>query len=155
MPMRPGQAKGPSLNPPAISGGTIVTPTVVPTWLLFTVTHTQLQAAALANDIELWSVPARVIIHGVVFEPTVQFAGVGITDYKMSLGIAANLPKYMAFVDVDNAVSASNFFTSDILGAESTSAVYSLRVAARSIGANLSASTAGTLNVAILAAIWR
>jgi len=155
MGLRPGQAKGPYVGPRGTSGGTILVPTVVPTWLLFTVTHTQLQAAALTNDIELWSVPARTIIHGVVFEPTVIFAGAGITDYKIGLGIAGNLSKYMAFVDMDIAVSATNFFTSDILGAESTSGTYSLRVAARSIGANLSASTTGTLNIAILAAIWR
>jgi hypothetical protein len=154
MSFRSTKAKAPSVAPVS-AGGTATVLTTIPTWILFTVTHTQLQAAALANDIELWSMPARGCIHHVMFEPTIIFAGTGITDYKIGLGINGNLSKYHSFIDEDTAVSATNFDSAGLFSAESTSGVTSVRVAAMSLGANLNQSTSGALNIAILASKWR
>jgi hypothetical protein len=154
MGMRPGKAKAPWVGISG-GGGTPTSLTTTPTWLLFTVTHTQLQAAALTNDIELWSMPALGVIHAVLIEPTTQFAGAAITDYKVAVGLTGFLTKYHSFFDVDTAVAATNFSAADILAPENRTAVTSIRIAAISVGANLSASTAGVVNIAILASKWR
>lgn len=144
--MRPGQGKGPYVGTIGIAGGTPTNPTAVPTWMRFTFTHAQLQAAALTNDFEIYSAPVRVNILGCILKHTTTFAGTGITDYKISVGITGALACYLSLFDVDTATANTKptgyaeGYTGDQFG---FAAVTSVRVAAISVGANLSASTAG------------
>jgi hypothetical protein len=113
----------------------------------FTFTHTQFQVAALTNDIEIYSAPARVNIHGAVLKHTAQFLGTGITDYKISLGLAGDLQRYLSFFDVDTVPSntkPAGYNEAHFLDQFQFGAVTSVRLAAVSVGANLDQSTAGT-----------
>jgi hypothetical protein len=146
MGMRPGKARGPWVGPSGTGGGTPTNPTVVPTWMRFTFTHLDLQAAALTNDFEIYSAPARVQISGCILKHTIQFAGVGITDYKVSVGLTGDLARYLSLFDVDTAVAntkptgyAEGYFGDQL----EFGAVTSIRVAGVSVGANLDQSTAG------------
>jgi len=143
--MRPGKAKGPFVGQ-STGGGTPTSPTTVPTWMKFTFTHLDLQAAALTNDFEIYSAPARVNISGAVLKHTVQFAGTGITDYKVSLGLTGDLARYLSLFDVDTAPSdtkPAGYAEGAVKDQLEFGAVTSIRVAAIATGANLDQSTAG------------
>lgn len=132
---------------------TVALTAAVPRWMKFTVGHAALQAAAMANDIQLYSLPAGGCIHGVKIKHSTLFAGVGITDYKISVGIVGNLTKYAPAFDVDTAVSGTAFQLSSIVGSEDHGAATSIRIAATSTGANLSLSTAGSVDVWLLVSV--
>lgn len=121
-----------------------------PRWFKFTKTHTDLQAAALTNNIELFELPAGCCIHAVLIQPTEQFTGTGITDYKVSVGVASALEKYASLYDVDVSPSATEFQFTQVAGIEHLSSEISIKLAAQSVGANLDQSTAGAVQVQVL-----
>jgi hypothetical protein len=121
-----------------------------PVWLKFTVTHTQLQAAALTNNIEVFSLPIAGVIHATKIKHSVIFTGTGITDYKVSLGLAADLTKYGSLFDVDTAVTSTNFQMTQVLDSQDNGGVTSVKIAAQSAGANLNQSTGGTVEIGLL-----
>lgn len=113
----------------------------------YTVSHTALQAAALTNDIELFSAPAFQIIERIVLKHNTAFAGTGITAYTLSVGISGDLEKYTSAFDVFQAV-ADGVKNVALLGdVESFAGATSIRLAATSVGANLDQSTAGSVDV--------
>lgn len=179
----------------------------LPFWRKWTVGHADLQTAATTNNIELFQLPAGGVLHALKLKHSEAFAGTGITDYKVSLGIAGTLGKFVADFDVDSAVSNTNLriawapfwaslvpaafgsadgaisgltisaayaqaevqalraacetladdaralratlaglFTGSI-SSESHGAATSIRISATSVGGNLSASTAGGLDI--------
>lgn len=145
MAMRPGKGKGPATQRQS-SGGTPTNPTAVPTWLRFTFTHTDLQAAALTNSFTIYSAPARVNLLGAILKHTAQFAGTGITGYSVSLGLSGDLQRYLTTFDVLTAPSntkpsgyAEGYFGDQYQFGAATSVL----LAAVSTGANLDQSTAG------------
>jgi len=142
--MRPGKAKGPWVGPNT-GGGTPVNPTPVPTWFpCFDFTFADFTPfAALIGDIEIYSLLSRGTIEGAVLKTSTAFSGPGITDVKMSVGIAGNLAKILSPFDVDTAVTDTNFASTNILNLENFGAAASIRLAAIAVGANLSALTAG------------
>lgn len=151
--MRPGMAKGPYVGTIGIAGGTPTNPTAVPTWMKFTFTHVDLQTAALSNSFEIYSAPIRVNILGCVLKHTTQFAGTGITDYKVSVGLAGDLARYLPLFDVDTAPSntkpagyAERYFGDQL----EFGAVTSVKVQGIATGANLSQSTAGAATLWML-----
>lgn len=113
----------------------------------FTVTHTQLQTGATTNNIEIWSAPAGLVVHNCKIKHSVAFAGTSISAYTISVGITGNLTKYAGAFDVFQAVSgtAQQFSTPDAM--ESSASATSVKVQAISTGANLSASTAGSVDI--------
>jgi parallel beta-helix repeat protein len=119
-------------------------------WIRNVVSHTDLQAAATVNDIELLSLPAAGIIHACKIKHSTIFAGTGITDYKVSVGISGNLTKYHTDFDVDTAVSNTNQSLQFNTGTENHGAATSIRVRATSTGANLNASTSGSVTIWVL-----
>lgn len=122
----------------------------LPVWKKYTVTHTALQAAALTNDIELLSLPAKGVIHGVVISHTTAFAGTGITTYTVSVGISGNLTKYAAAFDVFQATGDSVGQTTNVMDFENKTSATSIRIAATSTGANLNQSTTGSVDIWVL-----
>jgi hypothetical protein len=120
----------------------------------FTFTHLDLQAAALSSDFEIYSAPARVNIAGAILKHTIQFAGVGITDYKCTVGLVGDLARYLAPHDMDIAPSNTKpggygemYLAGDQL---QFGAATSVRVAGFSTGANLDQSTAGAATLWLL-----
>ncbi len=122
-------------------------PSAFPFWFKFTVTHTELQAAALQNDIEVYSLPAACVIHGAQLKNTIQFVGTGITDYKTSIGIVGNLESLLPLEDVDIVPANDEYREQLNLNSYNKGAVTSIRINAESVGANLDQSTAGELCV--------
>lgn len=130
---------------PVLGGGSPAAPTAVPTWFpcfafafgLFT------PFAALAGDVEIYSLPASCTIEGAVIKTSQAFAGPGITGVTLSVGLVGNLAKYLSPFDAFAAVSDTNFGSANQLYPENFGAATSVRLAAVSAGANLSALTAG------------
>lgn len=125
--------------------------TAVPAWTKFSVTHTQLQAAALTNSITLFSLEAGGVIHGVKLKHSVVFDGPGITDYFLSLGIAGATADLLNEYDVENTpVANDNFALSSVLDTYNHGATTAILLTARSVGANLDASTSGAAEIWVL-----
>ena len=116
-------------------------------WTKYTFTHTQLQAAALTNTVEIASLPAKTIIESVLVKHSTLFTGTSITDYKVTVGITGELDRYVGSVDVDVAVSDSAFAFVNLAEMPSFSSATSLKLTATSVGANLSSSIAGSVDV--------
>lgn len=136
---------------PADHGGTSATSlssATLPTWTKYTVTYTQLAAAALTNDIALFSLPAKTLIHKVVIKQTTAFAGT--TTYTLSVGIVGTLEKYLAAYDVKAAVAATTFGASAVTvnaTLESFGGATSIRVAAVATNENLNQASAGVADI--------
>lgn len=136
---------GGSLN---VAGGIVLSNT--PQWYKYSFAHTALQAASTAANFTVFSLPAKGVIHEIDIRPTVQFAGTGITDYKISIGITGDLEKFTSLFDVDQAI-VSDLGLHTVCGAvvDYVSAT-SVKISAVSVGANLNQSTAGNVDVNIL-----
>lgn len=71
-----------------------------PIWVKYTISYADLAAADTVNDIELFQIPAKGVIHAaVMFQPT-SFSGGGCGFYVVSLGIAGQLERILSEVDV-------------------------------------------------------
>lgn len=118
------------------------------TWTKYTVGYAALAAAGLTNDIELFSLSSKGVIHAMVLKHSAPFAGGLISAYTISVGIVGNLIKYMAAANVLQATGP--IAVSDTLGCESASGATSIRIAATSVTALLNAATAGSVDVWVL-----
>lgn len=119
-------------------------------WIKVTKSHTDFQAAATTNNIEIYSLAAGAMLHGVVVKHTTAFAGTGITAYTLSVGLTGNLAKYATAFDVFQAIADTTLQASDNFAIENWGAVTSIRGAAVSTGGNLNASTAGAVEFYLL-----
>lgn len=130
------------------TSATALSAATLPTWTKYNVVHTALQAAAVTNDIELFSLPAKTLIHKVVIKPSIAFAGT--TTYTLSVGIVASLQKYIAVYDVKLAVAATTFGIAAVTvngTLESFGGATSIRLSAVSTVQNLDQSSAGAVDV--------
>jgi hypothetical protein len=145
MGFRSGKAKGPYVGRPGPTGGTPTNPTTVPTWFpCFDFTFADFTGfAALVGDIEIYSLPARCTIEGSAIHTSVPFAGPGITAVNFSAGLVGNLAKYLSPYDAFAASSDTRIGATNLLFPENLGAATSVRLAAQSVGANLSVLTAG------------
>lgn len=120
----------------------------MPVWTKYSVVHTALQAAAVTNDIELFSLPTKTLIHRVIIKNTIAFAGT--TTYTLSVGIVGNLVKYIAVFDVMQAVANTTFgIAAATINAtlENFGAATSIRLSAISTIQNLDQSSAGAVDI--------
>lgn len=154
MSLRPGQAKGPSTSLGGSGGGgtspVIGTLGAFPQWFKVQITHTQLQAAALTNNIELYSLPLGGVIHAVHLKQSTAFAGTSITAYNVSVGLTSFAERYASLYNVFAAVAATTKQISNVVDSPDNGSATSIKLFAVSVGANLNASTAGVLEVGLL-----
>lgn len=123
----------------------------MPRWTKYSVLHTALQTAATTNNIELFSLPAKTLIHKVIIKQSTAF--LGTATYTLSVGITGTLAKYIAAYDVTTAVSSSNFGGSLVTvnaTLEDFLSATSIKVAATSTIQNLSSSSAGAADIWVL-----
>lgn len=120
------------------------------TWTKYTKTFTNLSAAALTNDIELFQLAAKEMIHAVLIKASTAFSGGTIATYTVSVGPTGTLAKYGIALDVKQATGATVFGMNLLPGIESFSGATSIRIAAISTIANLNAATAGSVDVFVL-----
>lgn len=114
-------------------------------WTKYTKTYADLAAAGLTNNIELFSLASKGVIHAIIAQPTASFTGGLIIAYAITIGVAGNTNKYLASVNTFAApgtISASN-----TVGCESTSGATSIRMYATSAVGPLNAATAGAIDI--------
>lgn len=134
-------------------------PEAIPAWFHYEVTAAELAAAATTNNIELVELPAGAIVHAAKIKHGEAFAGGAISAYTLSLGVATDLDRYSGgtTVNVADAPAADNYDVKlpdgGLLRGESHDLPWSLRVAATSTGANLSAATAGYAEIWLLLSV--
>lgn len=152
MGMRPGGGKGPYTGPASVAGGGIPVPTPsslgpFPYTFKYTFTHTQFQTAALSNQLAILTLPARAQICGILMRPTSAFVGSGpFLSYQIGVGIVGTPDLYLSYFDVTTI--AGNPYSEDqgeIV--PSMSATTALKIGALATGANLSTSTAGSVDL--------
>lgn len=129
------------------SGGAGV---AVPGWQKFSVSHVDFQDAALVKDISLYSLPAAGLIHGVKLKTSEAFAGVGITDYSLSLGFVGALDDLLIDYSVTPAVANDTFAIAQTFDSRNHGAAVDVRIRATATGANLDQSTAGEADIWLL-----
>lgn len=125
----------------------------LPTWVKLQVSHTALQTGALTNNITLFALPAGGVLHAVKTKTSTAFAGTSITNYSIAIGLTGELDRYQSYNTVFSAVTATNFQNSSVFDSQDNAAATNIKIAAISVGANLSASTAGVLEVGLLISI--
>lgn len=124
-----------------------------PRWFKFSKTYADLSTGAGSNNIELFSLPARGVIHAVIIKHTTPFTGGTISAYTLSVGITGNLTKYTSAHSVFGAAADTTFLISNVVGMENFGSVTSIKLSAISTGANLSAATQGAVEVYVLASL--
>ncbi len=78
-------------------------------WVKVTKTYSDFSTAALTNDIEIYSLPAKSVIQSCIIKHTTLFSGGLIATYTASVGINGNLVKYAATLNVLQAVGNTTF----------------------------------------------
>lgn len=142
-------------------GGISTAPTVltglgpVPLWIKVgnAVSYTAFSTAATMNSIALFTLPAGGVIHGIKIKHSTAFAGTSITAYTVSVGISGTVAKYASAFNVFQTVSSTAFQLSGDFVEENDGATTGVLITATSTGANLSAATAGVVNVFALLSV--
>jgi hypothetical protein len=119
-------------------------------WTKYTVTYSDLSAASTTNDVELFSLPAGGVIHGVKIKHSTAFSGGSISAFTVSVGITGTLAKYASAFDVFQAVGNTTQQISSTVGTENHGASTSIKIAATSTGANIDQATAGIVDVWVM-----
>lgn len=119
-------------------------------WTKYTKAYTDLSTAGLTNDIELFQLSAKQMIHQVVIKQSTAFSGGLIATYTASVGIVGNLVKYGAAFDVKQATGATVFGANILQGVENFSTATSIRLVAVSTVGLLNAATAGSVDIWVL-----
>lgn len=114
--------------------------------ITITKTHTQFQTAATTNSLEIYVAAAGEKIYDVIQEPTVVFAGTGITAYTSEIGITTDTDKYGPSFDVTQNTDQQDNNNANI---PSWTGTTSIKATVNSIGANLDQSTAGSITYKI------
>lgn len=119
-------------------------------WTKYTVTAAQLSTAGLTNNIELFQLAAKEMVHSVVVKASQAFTGGLIATYTVSVGPAGNLVKYAIAFNVFQAPSSTLSSVNILPGVEDFSSATSIRISAVSTVGNLNAATGGSVDVWIL-----
>lgn len=121
----------------------------VPVWQKFSFTTSDFGVgiAAPTNDITLFSLGAKQIIHGVIIKHSSPFIGGSASNYTLSVGIAGNLAKYSSAFSVFQAVGCSVAQASEELAPEDFCTSTDIRIAAVCTGDNLENISSGVVDV--------
>jgi len=123
---------------------------LIPRWLKFTVAESAFTAAATTEDVELFILAAGGVIHGVKIKHSASFTGGTLSAFTLSVGITGTLAKYASAFDVFQAAAGTTFQLTNTIGSEDHGATTSIRLAAVSVGDNVVAATAGSVDVWVL-----
>jgi hypothetical protein len=119
-------------------------------WTKYTVGFAALAAAALTNSITLFNLQAGGVIQGVKIKHSTAFSGGAISAYTVEVGVAGDTARYAAPFDVFQAVSPTTYETTGGLGGESHTGATAILITATSVGANLNAAAAGSVDIWVL-----
>lgn len=119
-------------------------------WTQFTVDATDFTAAAAAEDVELFVLPARGVIHNVALKHTTAFSGGTSSALTLSVGITGTLTKYSAAFDVFQATGDAVFSFNDLANLEDLAVTTSIRVEATATGDTLDNVGTGSCDIWVL-----
>ena len=123
-------------------------PTIAPKWVKVTKTYTDFATAGLTNNITIYSLPAKGVIHSVQVNPSTIFSGGLIATYTISIGITGVLAKYAIATNVFTGATLP--IISNLPGIESLTLATDIKAAAISTIGNLNAATQGVIDIWIL-----
>lgn len=121
----------------------------VPTWVRVGsgLGFSKFQTAATTIALNLYSLPAGAVVHAHKIKHSTAFAGTSVTAVTLSVGISGTAAKYAPAFDVFQTVSGTATQLSTTAGTESDSAATQITATMTATGANLSALTAGQVDV--------
>ncbi len=122
-------------------------------WVKVSKTFTDLATAGVTNNITLYSLPAKSLVHCVVLKASAAFTGGAIVTYTLSVGIAGSLTKYTAAFDVLQTVGATVSLLTvpvTVVAVESFTTAVDLKLSAVSTVGNLDEATTGAVDVYLL-----
>lgn len=113
-----------------------------------TVLFSQLQAAALSNNIALFTIPAGSILKNVIIKHSQAFTGGSISAVQAQIGPSGSFQEFIQGLDIFQAIGDQVFDNAGLDFIGSFASVTTIYLNAVAIGANLSALTQGSLTVA-------
>ena len=117
-------------------------------FIKYTIGFADLAAAALTNNFLVLTLPIKTLVTGIVIKTTAAFTGGAISAYNLTLGITGNETKYLPTYDGFAAVAGGNYDVASVAtGAADIGATEALKIFATSVGANLNAAVAGSVDV--------
>jgi hypothetical protein len=116
-----------------------------PVWTKYTVSFSALSAASAANSIDLFSLPARGIVHAVCIKHSASFTGGGLTNYTLAVGPTEG--KYASAFNVFQAPGTSTALLTLGCWNEDFVSATQIKLWARASGGLLNAATAGSVDV--------
>ena len=131
-----------------VPGGALVGP--VMQWKKFTVAETAFTAAATSESITLFTLAAGELIHAVKIKHSVAFSGGALSAWTVEVGISGDSAKYAAAFDTFQAVAATTFQATSVLGSEDHGSGTIIEITARSAGDDVLDATAGSVDVWVL-----
>ena len=115
-----------------------------------TVSHIDFQTAALTKSNTLFTLPAGAIVIGSRLKASAIFTGGAIANYFLSIGITGAEQDLMTEYDARNITPAADEYAeASIFQSFNFSATVDLKITARSVTANLDASTGGAADIEI------
>jgi hypothetical protein len=123
------------------------------TWRKFTISYTQLAAAATSSSVVVAIAPAGAVIQGVKIKHDQPFTGGTISAYTVSVSSAPGLANYASAFDIFQTTSSTVFQLSQNFRGEQTNATWNVYANAESVGANLSAAAQGSVDVWLLMSV--
>lgn len=119
-----------------------------PTWFKVgkDLSHTSFQVAAVTKTNILTVLGASAFVHGIKLKHSQAFAGTGITAYTLSVAWAGEVATLLPAYNVLQATGAETFSIASNFDSKNQNGI-NLEITAISTGANLSASTAGVVDI--------
>jgi hypothetical protein len=121
----------------------------IPQWVHVgtAIPYTAFSTAGTTNSITLFTLPPGGVVHGIKIKQSVSFTGGALSAYTVSVGISGNTAKYASAFNVFQAPSSTTLQLSQDFFEENETAGTTVQVTAISTGANLSAATAGSVDI--------
>lgn len=132
-----------------------VSPVGALAWVKVTKTYTDLAAANTTNQITVYTLPAKGIVHGAALKTTAAFSGGAIATYSLDLGDSTSASGYVngyngALFTGANWSGSGAKLTHGATGSNDLTATMPIYLQATSTGANLDQATAGSVEIWLL-----
>ncbi len=130
--------------------------TTGPVWVKVTKTHTDLNAAATNQTFDLYSLPAKGVLHAATIKNSVAFTGGGISNYTVRVEDAGTTPLTSGLNVNLSPSDTTGFDTSPPVASAilprpyDFGATYMLKLRVQTTGADMDQATAGSLDVWLL-----
>ncbi len=118
-------------------------------WVKITKAYTDFSAAGLTNSINIYSLPAKAMIHACIVKQSTNFTGGIIATYTISVGVGsgASVAKYGLAFDVFQSAAANVIGVNVLGGVEDFSGATNITATAVSTVGLLNAATQGSVDI--------